>query len=260
MDLSPIFGIAAGLAAIVTSVFLAKSSLMVYVDMPSFFTTVVGSICAMVVAHGLGRFASMMKWIRVVLRKKTWQDERIIAQLVAFSEKARREGLLSLEEEMEQIDDEFIRKGLQLVVDGTDPEIIRTILYSDVDQVNSRHQEAVNFFGDWASMAPAFGMIGTLLGLVAMLRLITDKESVGRNMALALITSLYGAIMCYLVFTPFKRVLKDKNDGELAMREMVIEGILSIQSGDNPRIVEEKLVTFLAPTQREAVRLEGNKE
>ena len=214
----------------------------------------------MIVGHGVGRFLKAVKWIGVMTRKKTYQEERIIAQLVAFSEKARREGLLSLEEEMEQIEDEFTRKGLQLVVDGTDPEIIRTILYNDVSQLNSRHQVAINFFGDWANLAPAFGMIGTLLGLVGMLLLINDKESVGRGMALALITSLYGAVMCYLVFTPFKRILVDRNNEEMAMRELIIEGILSIQSGDNPRIVEEKLVTFLAPAQREAVRAEAAKE
>jgi chemotaxis protein MotA len=260
MDLSPIIGVAAGMAALVISVIWARVPIQAYADMPSFFTTVIGSICAMAVGHGIGRFLKAPKWVGVILRKKTYQEERIIAQLVAFSEKARREGLLSLEEEMEQIEDEFTRKGLQLVVDGTDPEIIRTILYNDVTQLNSRHQVAMNFFGDWAGLAPAFGMIGTLLGLVGMLLLINDKESVGRGMALALVTSLYGAIMCYLVFTPFKRVLRDKNDDELAMRELIIEGILSIQSGDNPRIVEEKLVTFLAPAQREAVRAEAAKE
>jgi chemotaxis protein MotA len=260
MDLFPVIGVAAGLAAIIVSILLARAPFRAYLDVPSFFTTVVGSICAMIVGHGFGRFVSMLKWIRIILRKKTYQEERIIAQLVAFSEKARREGLLSLEEEMEQIEDEFTKKGLQLVVDGTDPEIIKTILYNDVGQLSSRHQVAMNFFGDWASMAPAFGMIGTLLGLVSMLLLINDKESVGRGMALALITSLYGAVMCYLVFTPFKRVLKDKSDDEQSMREMVIEGILSIQSGDNPRIVEEKLLTFLPPAQREAVRQESAKE
>jgi chemotaxis protein MotA len=260
MDLYPYIGVAACFVAIVISIILAKIPFKAYIDAPSFFTTVIGSICAVAVGHGFRRFLKAIKWLGILARKKTFQEEKIIAQLVAFSEKARREGLLSLEEEMETVEDEFMRKGLQLVVDGTDPEIIKTILYTDMAQVNGRHQEAMNFFGDWADLAPAFGMIGTLLGLIGMLLLINDKESVGRGMALALITSLYGGVMCYLVFTPFKRVFKDKNDEELAMREMVIEGILSIQSGDNPRIVEEKLLTFLPPGQREAVRQESAKE
>ena len=260
MNISPIIGLAGGFVAIVITILLAKTPFTAYIDMPSVFTTIVGSTMAMVVAQGIPRFLQLPKWIGIIVGGKKYQEEKIISQLVAFSEKARREGLLSLEEEMEQIEDEFMRKGLQLVVDGTDPEIIKSILYNDVSQVDSRHKVGINFFGDWAGLAPAFGMIGTLLGLVAMLLLINDKASVGRGMAVALITSLYGAIMCYLVFTPFKRVLTDKNGDELAMREMVVEGILSIQSGDNPRIVEEKLLTFLPPAQRDAVRQEAAKE
>lgn len=260
MNISPIIGLAGGFVAIVTTVLLAGTPINAYVDVPSVFTTVVGSTMAMVAAHGLGRFLQAIKWIQIIIKKKSFQEERIIAQLVSFSEKARREGLLSLEEEMETIEDDFMRKGLQLVVDGTDPEIIKTILYTDVAQVSSRHKIGQEFFGDFGDMAPAFGMIGTLLGLVSMLLLINDKASVGKGMAVALITSLYGAIMCYLVFQPFKRVLKDKDAEEISMREMVIEGILSIQSGDNPRIVEEKLLTFLPPVQREAVRQESAKE
>lgn len=260
MNIFPIIGLGGGFVAIVVTILLAKTPITAYVDIPSVFTTIVGSAMAMVAAHGLGRFLQAIKWIQIIIKKKSFQEERIIAQLVAFSEKARREGLLSLEEEMESIEDEFMKGGLQLVVDGTDPEIIKTILYTDVAQVNSRHKIGQEFFGDWGDKAPAFGMIGTLLGLVAMLLNMNDKASVGRGMAVALITSLYGAIMCYLVFQPFARVLKDKNDDEVSMREMVVEGILSIQSGDNPRIVESKLLTFLPPAQREAVRQESAKE
>ena len=260
MNLGPIIGVVGGFVALIISIILAKAPFSAYADMPSVFTTIVGSIMAMIVGHGIGRFLQIPRWMRIILGGKTYQEEKIITQLVAFSEKARREGLLSLEEEMEQIEDEFMRKGLQLVVDGTDPEIIKNVLYTELNQMQTRHEEGANFYGDWASLAPAFGMIGTLTGLIAMLQNINDKSSLGLGMSLALITSLYGAFLCYLVFKPIRRNLQDQDGDETRLREIMIEGILSIQSGDNPRILEEKLISFLPPKQRESVRQEAARE
>jgi chemotaxis protein MotA len=126
--------------------------------------------------------------------------------------------------------------------------------------MQARHEEGANFYGDWSMWAPAFGMIGTLAGLIAMLQNLNDKASMGNGMALALITSLYGALMCYLIFQPVRRKLMDQDGGETRVREIMIEGILSIQSGDNPRILEEKLISFLPPKQRESVRQEAARE
>ncbi|MCX7038845.1 MAG: MotA/TolQ/ExbB proton channel family protein, partial [Spirochaetes bacterium] len=163
-------------------------------------------------------------------------------------------------DDLEEVEDEFLRKGIQLVVDGTDPEIIKNILYNELNQMQARHEEGINFFADWSGLAPAFGMIGTLAGLIAMLQNLNDKSSVGAGMSLALVTSLYGALMCYLVFQPFKRKLQDQDGDEARVREIMIEGILSIQSGDNPRILEEKLISFLPPRQRDAVKQEAARE
>jgi chemotaxis protein MotA len=260
MDLGTIFGVIAGFAVTLISIVLAKGNIMLYVDVPSMFMTIGGSICAMLVGHGIQKFLGQMKWIRLVMRIPHWGEERIIARLVAFSEKARREGLLALEDDLEEVEDDFMRKGIQLVVDGTDPEIIKNILYNELNQMQSRHSEGANFYGDWSSLAPAFGMIGTLAGLIAMLQNINDKSSIGAGMSLALITSLYGALMCYLMFTPWKRKLLDQDGDESRVREIMIEGIISIQSGDNPRILEEKLVSFLPPKQRIAVEQERARE
>jgi len=145
-------------------------------------------------------------------------------------------------------------------VDGTDPEIIKNVLYTELNQMQTRHEEGANFYDDWATLAPAFGMIGTLTGLIAMLQNINDKSSLGYGMSLALLTSLYGAFMCYLVMRPIRRNLQDQDTDETRLREIMIEGILSIQSGDNPRILEEKLISFLPPKQREAVRQEAARE
>ena len=260
MDFGTIIGIVMGLVMTVLSIIFAKGNFIAYLDIPSVMMTVGGSIAAMLVAQGLPRFLGQMKWIRLTLRVPKWGEERIISRLVAFSEKARREGLLALEDDLEEVEDEFLRKGIQLVVDGTDPEIIKNILYNELNQMQSRHEEGANFYGDWAGLAPAFGMIGTLAGLVAMLQNLNDKSSLGAGMSLALITSLYGALMCYLLFTPWKRKLQDQDADESRVREIMIEGIISIQSGDNPRILEEKLISFLPPKQREAVRQEATKE
>ncbi len=260
MDFGTIIGIVGGLTFTALSIVFSKGVLVSYLDYPSALMTIGGSIGAMLVGHGLQRFLGQMKWIRLTLRIPKWGEERIISRLVAFSEKARREGLLALEDDLEEVEDEFLRKGIQLVVDGTDPEIIKNILYNELNQMQTRHEEGANFYGDWATWAPAFGMIGTLAGLIAMLQNLNDKASIGSGMSLALVTSLYGAVMCYLVFQPFRRKLMDQDAGESRVREIMIEGILSIQSGDNPRILEEKLISFLPPRQREAVKQEAARE
>jgi len=260
MNLAVIVGVVVGFFVVFFPVVLAKGNLSLYFDLGSALTTIGGSICAMLVGHGFRKFFAQSKWLRLVMRIPVWGEERIIARLVAFSEKARREGLLALEDDLEELEDEFLRKGIQLVVDGTDPEIIKNVLYTELNQMQTRHEEGANFYGDWASLAPAFGMIGTLTGLIAMLQNINDKSSLGLGMSLALITSLYGAFMCYLVFQPVRRNLQDQDGDETRVREIMIEGILSIQSGDNPRILEEKLISFLPPRQRESVRQEAARE
>jgi len=260
MNLAVIVGIVVGFFVVFFPVVLARGNLLLYLDLGSALTTIGGSICAMLVGHGFKKFFGQGKWLRLVMRIPVWGEERVIARLVAFSEKARREGLLALEDDLEELDDDFLRKGIQLVVDGTDPEIIKSVLYTELNQMQTRHEEGADFYDDWATLAPAFGMIGTLTGLVAMLQNINDKSSIGFGMALALLTSLYGAFMCYLIFKPVRRNLQDQDGDETRLREIMIEGILSIQSGDNPRILEEKLISFLPPKQRESVRQEAARE
>ena len=173
---------------------------------------------------------------------------------MAFSEKARREGLLALEDDLEEIEDGFLRKGIQLVVDGTDPEIIKNILYNELNQIQSRHQSGALLIDDWSKQAPAFGMFGTILGLIILLAKIEDRTTIGKGMAVALLTTFYGIIISYLVFGQIKKKLEDRDGAETLVREIMVEGVLSIQSGDNPRILEEKLLCFLPPARREAVR------
>ena len=260
MDLGTLIGLGAGGAMIVLGILSNKGNIMDFVNLPSILVVLGGSFGAMLVANPLSRMLGITRYVLHVLRVPSYEEERIISTLVDFSEKARREGLLALEDDLEEVEEEFMRKGIQLVVDGTDPDIIRSVLYNDLNQLEERHQVGITLFDNWSKIAPAFGMIGTLAGLIAMLANLEDASSIGPNMALALITTMYGAMFANLVLIPFKSKLEDRNNVEVLVREVMIEGILSIQSGDNPRILEEKLLSFLPPARRDAVRQESVSE
>ncbi len=260
MDLGTIIGLGAGVVLIVMSILTSGGVIASFINIPSFLMVVGGSFAAMLVASPMGRMLGVIKYVRIMLRVPNHEEERIISSLVNFSEKARREGLLALEDDLEEVEDEFMRKGIQLVVDGTDPDIIKSVLYNDLNQLQTRHGVGIKLFDDWSKIAPAFGMIGTLAGLISMLANLEDQSSIGPNMALALITTMYGSVLSNLVFIPCKAKLEDRDHAETLVREIMIEGILSIQSGDNPRILEEKLLSFLPPVRREAVRQESTKE
>jgi chemotaxis protein MotA len=260
MDLGTIAGLGAGLALIVMSILVAGGQIGAFVSISSFLMVIAGSFGAMLVAGPMSRMFGIIKYITIILRVPNYEEERIISSLVNFSEKARREGLLALEDDLEEVEDEFMRKGIQLVVDGTDPDIIKSVLYNDLNQLQTRHGIGISLFDNWSKIAPAFGMIGTLAGLISMLANLEDQSTIGPNMSLALITTMYGAIFANLVLLPFKLKLEDRDAAETLVREIMIEGILSIQSGDNPRILEEKLLSFLPPVRRDAVRQESARE
>ncbi len=260
MDLSTIVGFALGTAMILWSMIGGGGGLLIFMNIPSAAMVIGGSFSALMISNPLPRIMKMMSIMQKIFKVQNFEIERIITTLVKFSEKARRDGLLALEDELEMVEEEFMKKGIQFVVDGTDPEIIKTMLYSELNQQQSRHEEGIKIFGDWGSLAPAFGMIGTLAGLIAMLANLSDADAIGAGMSLALITTMYGSILANFVFIPIKNKLEDRDKEETLVNEIIIEGILSIQSGDNPRILEAKLVSFLPPDKREAVLAEINAE
>lgn len=260
MDLGTIIGVILGIAMVLMGIITQGSSLLIYWNIPSVLIVIGGSFGALLVSNPLNRMLGVMKYINLVLRVPNYEEERIIANLVTFSEKARREGLLALEDDLEEVEEDFMRKGIQLVVDGTDPEIIKSILYTELNQLQERHQDGIQVFDQWGKLAPAFGMLGTLIGLISMLANLSDENAIGQGMSTALITTLYGALLANLVLIPFKNKLEGRDKYETLVREIMIEGILSIQSGDNPRILEEKLLSFLPPARRDAVRQESARE
>ena len=175
----------------------------------------------------------------------------VISKIIELSNVARKEGLLALEEVASNLEDEFMKKGILLIVDGTEPELVRGILETELANMDDRHRKVSGFFDYMAAMGPAWGMIGTLIGLVNMLAKLDDISTVGPNMAVALITTLYGSIIANWFATPVSNKLKLINNNEYQMKEIVIEGLLSIQAGENPRVIEEKLKSFLAPGSRQ---------
>jgi chemotaxis protein MotA len=260
MDISSIVGLVGSFGMMVMSVLASGGSMMSYADLPSFLMVVAGSFFSVMMAVSIAEALGMFKVLGLTFKVPQYDMPGIIKKLMAFSDKARREGLLALEEELEDLDNEFMKKGLRLVVDGTDAAIVRGLLEIEMGQIDGRHGAKVTVLNMWATLGPGFGMLGTVIGLVAMMKNLDDKASVGPNMALALITTLYGSMLSNAILMPMTAKLKTQNSTEGSVMEMVLEGILSIQAGDNPRILAMKLLSYLDPVSRKAVEAEVLKD
>lgn len=256
MDTATLFGLGLGLVAIIFGIITGSGNLIWFISVGSFFITVGGSFASLLVSYPMQKILNMINVLKITFFPPKYDPGELILTVVSFSEKARREGLLALEDDLGDLDDEFLRKGIQLVVDGNDPELVRKILETDIEQLIARHDENKMVWDNWGMLAPSFGMIGTLIGLVIMLQNLEDRSAVGPGLSLALITTLYGAVMCYLVFVPIAIKLDVRTAEEVLTKMIMLEGVLSIQSGENPRIVKDKLVSFLPPSQREAISSE----
>lgn len=256
MDIATIVGLISGIVFCILGVLLANGELTLFMDPPSVMITVGGSFAALLASNPLNYIMNIGAVARLCFFPQEFNPKDMIVTLVSFSEKARREGLLALEDDLSELNDDFLRKGIQLVVDGTDPELVRRIMETELEYIMSRHDRGKKIFDDWAFLAPAFGMIGTLIGLVLMMANLEDKASIGPAMATALITTLYGSIMANVVLIPLSNKLGFRGDQEVLVKLIMIEGTLSIQAGDNPRIVRDKLVAFLEPAQRDEITQE----
>lgn len=181
---------------------------------------------------------------------KTGDPVETIDQLVEFSDRARRDGLLSLEEDAKSIEDEFLRKGIQMAIDGTDPDVVRETLEIELTNMENRHRKGAEFFKTAAGFAPAFGVAGTVIGLISMLNNLTDPSALGPAMALAFITTLWGTFLANYLFIPISNKLRKASAAEVAFRELLLEGVVNIQSGANPRSVADKLKCYLPPAER----------
>ncbi|MCI7435774.1 MAG: motility protein A [Spirochaetia bacterium] len=260
MDIATIIGFVGGAALIVMSVLTSGGSLMGIIDIPSVLMTIGGSYMAIFIMSPMSKAVGVFKIVGMSFKIPDFGEKTLISKLMDLSNKARREGILALEDGLDDLDDVFMRNGLRLVVDGTDGAVIRTIMENEMSQCEARHMEWVNVINQWAGYAPGFGMMGTVLGLIGMLNNLEDKSSLGPNMAVALITTLYGSMMANWILTPMGQNLLSQNALEMRSKEMVIEGVLAIQAGENPRIMGQKLLTYLDPVTRKAIEAEVLKD
>ncbi len=261
MDIATIIGLVFCFVVVIYGILVGQSGVEVllnFYDLPSVLITIGGSLfCTLIMSPGVKGFFENISSIKIALRAAPSNDEETISSIIQLSNVARREGLLALEEAANNIDDEFLKKGLLLIVDGTDPELVRNILETELGCIEARHANKAAFWDQWAAMGPAWGMIGTLIGLVNMLKKLDNVDAIGANMAVALITTFYGSLIANWICIPISTKLKLNSAKEISVKEVMVEGLLSIQAGENPRVIEEKLKSFLSPARRAMINEES---
>jgi chemotaxis protein MotA len=249
MDLGSLIGLLFGFSAIVI-IGIGPARIPMFIDIPSLGIVIGGTLGAVLIAYPAKYLGNLSSVIKNIFSNTPRDHQGTIKQIVEFAEQARREGILCLEARSQEVKDEFLKKGIQLAVDGTEPELIKDIMQTEINYIDERHDTNYNIMATVADLAPAFGMIGTLIGLVLMLANMSDPNAIGPAMAVALITTLYGAITANLIFKPFESKLKSLHLEEMQMKTLMLEGVMSLQSGDNPKIVQWKLESFIDPATR----------
>lgn len=250
MEKATIAGVILANGAMAYSIVVAGASFSAFIDIPSVIMVVVGGIAAVVIAFPFGVVFNIVNVLKKAFFPKVPAVTPVITQLIEFAEIARRDGILALENKTAEIKDPFILMGIQMAIDGTDGEIMEAVLRSEVESMAVRHKLGKTVLETTARYAPAFGMIGTLIGLIIMLGNMSNPDAIGPGMAVALLTTLYGAYMANAFCLPFADKLGYYSRKELEVREVIIRGLLAIQNGDNPRIIEQKLGTFLSAKER----------
>jgi chemotaxis protein MotA len=252
MDLGTIIGLVAGVACVIISILIGDGELISYWDPPSVFITIGGGICSTLINFRLKDVVGVLKVSKHVFFDKTSSAPETIAMMVKLSEKTRREGLLSIEPELEEMEDPFIKQSLQLVVDGIESETIQDFMDTEIENMQSRHKKGIDIYNMMGAIFPAWGMIGTLIGLINLLLKLDDPAQIGPSMSVALVTTFYGSFVSNFICLPIAGKLKMKSDEEVNQKEMIAEAVISIQAGENPKMLEQKLRIFLGPDERKA--------
>lgn len=252
MDIASLVGTVAGFGLIIVSILMGGAPAL-FINIPSLLIVFGGTLAATLINYPLGDVLGVIGTLRNAFVHKASDPAGLIQKIVEFANIARREGILALESQAGDAGDEFLQKSVQLAIDGTAPELIKDILTTELAFMEDRHSNGQSILNAMGNFAPAFGMIGTLIGLVQMLATLDDPSTIGGSMAVALLTTLYGAVLANVLCIPCAGKLKVRTAGELLAKEIIIEGILSIQSGENPRIVEQKLKSFISPSLRDTI-------
>lgn len=251
MDRVTIFGTIFGLAALVIGVKLGKGSLLAYFDIPSIIIVFGGSFGAMCIAYSYERMVAMFSAIKKIFLSTQELDYlKLISNILSISEIARKEGILALDTRLAEIEEPMLQRGLQMVVDGIDVNLINDVLTNEIEYAEERHMQVKETLDFYASIAPAFGLIGTILGLIGLLRNMDDPSSIGPNMALALVTTLYGAIFANMFMMALAKKLEERSNKEKLYGQIITKGCLMISAGIHPRVIQERLLSFLPASER----------
>lgn len=245
MNLSLIAGVAIGAVCTVISIVL-EGDISTYINGPSIFIVIGGTLGAIVASFPMGDLKKAITLIKLAMGKSEVDLNTQIDEIVEMANIARKNGLLALEDKVSEMKDPFLINGIMLILDGTDPELVKNVLETEVYYMDQRHGRYISIFETGSAVAPAFGMIGTLIGLINMLQALSDPSTLGPAMAVALITTFYGVVLANLVFNPIANQLRIKNEEEQIQKDIIIEGVLSIQDGENPRVIRDKLNAFIS--------------
>lgn len=251
MDLSTVIGIIAAFALVILAI-MTGGGIILFINIPSFIIVVGGTIGATLVHYPFKDVFRAAKVFQKTVFHKEQTAKDTISLLIGFADKARKEGILALESAMEQVDDPFIKKSLQMAVDGQESEDLSELLNREIDYVQERHESGAEIFVAMGTYAPALGMIGTLIGLVQMLQTMNDPSTIGPAMAVALLTTFYGAIIANIICMPVAGKLRLRSQEEVLHKTLIADGIRCILGGENPRVMEQRLHTFIPPKHRES--------
>jgi len=250
MDIATLTGILVAGSLVVSAILMGGSGAW-FINPPSMMIVIGGTMGATLLNYPLSEVLGVFRVAKNVLVHRSPVTGNLVHQMVEYAKKARREGILSFEADLKSIEDPFLSNGLQLAIDGMESNSIDEILRTEIQFLEERHKLGAEIFATMGTFAPAVGMLGTIIGLVQMLMQMEDPSQIGAPMAVALLTTFYGTILANLLFLPISGKLKTRSKQEILEKQMVVEGIVAIQSGDNHRIVEQKLKAFLSPKTRE---------
>jgi len=251
MDIATLAGIVSAFFLVLLAILMGGNTI-IFIDIPSMMITVGGTMGITLISYRLNDILGVMGVVKNAFLQKKHDHQTVIKEIIEMSGVARKEGLLALQNSVEKMDDVFMQVGIQALVDGLEPEAIRGLLSTNIEYLEERHSHGADIFATMGTFAPAMGLIGTLIGLVQMLQNLNDPSKIGPGMAVALLTTFYGAVMANMIFLPISGKLKKRSTEEVQYREIILEGIISISGGLNPRIIEQKLHAFLPPKMRES--------
>ena len=256
MDIATVMGILVFLGLVVSSVFMAEgwAGFQPFFNVEALFVVMGGTFCALLVNYPLSQVVGLGRVLRKVMLSYGDDTPDIVTTFVALSQKAKRDGFLSLEGDVRNIQNDFLKRGVQLVIDGADQEFIRNMLETELGFIRERHRVGREIFYALGTYSPAFGIIGTVLGMILMLHGVEDVEQIPRRMAFALAAAFFGLGSGYLVFLPMAGKLHRRSEEELLIKEIIIRGVLLLQSGATPSVVEANLKAYLEPSKRVMIK------